>query len=1049
MRQTCKKKKKMLQKIGSIKKTISVFLAAALVVTGISAGNLVKTGSVKAAQMTELTTTEVNTLYKKYFSGSGYNRVSVHDPSIVVGYIEDSTYTALSKVYGEQNDANTRKEVYFIFGSHMAFAYSTDLKNWRSFQNNINRDYRTIFKDGFAWSDNGDSAYNPSGNMWAPDVIWNPYYENSDGTKGAWLMYMSINGCSWNSTIALLSAKSLNGDWTYRGTVVYSGFTASGVYSYEGTDYKKVTGDTSLPSRYTRSSYNCRDGNTTCTATTWSDTYGAHAIDPCITFDGNDLWMSYGSWSGGIYMLKIDPKTGLRDTSTTYSYQKNVSDPYMGYMLAGGNFASGEASYIEKIGDKYYMFISYGGLTASGGYNMRIFMADSIKGPYKDLQGNDARKGYSFGAGDINGKVGNRLMSYYKWNFMASGQVAQGHNSAFVDDDGKAYVVYHTRFTNRGEMHEVRVHQLFKAKNGGIVTAPFEYSGETLSTTAYDKDKVAGEYNILTMKGTNNAELECVTEEKIVLNANGTVSGAYSGSWSQDAAGPYVTLIMGGVTYQGVFVEQNMEETTTKVMTLTVVGNNDISIWGYKLDASNADAIVAYNAKNLAVELPDTAFGGNTIELPKEGYFGAAYVWESLNTGLITNDGKVQNATTDTNVTLRLTISKGNYKYVKDYTVKVLSAESKNELLPLESDAILAEYADKSAANAATPQKTVSTSTGLSFSMYAPDMESDWVTVLQDKSKSYLLQFATISYSKNNAWCWYYEAAATVSDYAKKQGYNSENIWTAFMDGTAGAYYLTVSFNADGSISYYRDGNLMMTYAATLKPSNGDVSTTISEISKKVISDYVAGRIEVAYDKATNIVVGYEAGYDSAGKPAATPTPAPTATPVPTVKPTSTPVATPEPDDSEEPDEELPAEVGTVLNDTEYNCKVKVLSDDIDAPKVAYVKSTVKKENITIPAVIIKNGVSYRVTTIANNAFKGNKKLVKVTIGKNITSIGKNAFKDCKNLKKIIIKGTVLKKVGAGAFKNLSGNVTVQVPKPKKAAYSKLLKKAGFKGKVK
>ena len=59
-------------------------------------------------------------------------------------------------------------------------------------------------------------------------------------------------------------------------------------------------------------------------------------------------------------------------------------------------------------------------------------------------------------------------------------EVAQGHNSAMVDDDGKMYLVYHTRFqsdsgTNEG--HQIRVHQIFENDNGWLVAAPYEYSG--------------------------------------------------------------------------------------------------------------------------------------------------------------------------------------------------------------------------------------------------------------------------------------------------------------------------------------------------------------------------------------------------------------------------------------------------------------------------------------------------------------------------------------------------------------------------------------------
>ena len=79
-----------------------------------------------------------------------------------------------------------------------------------------------FFKRNFEWSANGDSVYDPSGNMWAPDVFWDAEYNNG---KGAWLMYMSINGPDWNSTISLLTSDSLDGDWTYVGPVIQSGMS--------------------------------------------------------------------------------------------------------------------------------------------------------------------------------------------------------------------------------------------------------------------------------------------------------------------------------------------------------------------------------------------------------------------------------------------------------------------------------------------------------------------------------------------------------------------------------------------------------------------------------------------------------------------------------------------------------------------------------------------------------------------------------------------------------------------------------------------------------
>ena len=53
------------------------------------------------------------------------------------------------------------------------------------------------------------------------------------------------------------------------------------------------------------------------------------------------------------------------DYDVTYA-ESETSDPYFGKKIAGGHYASGEASYIEYIGGYYYLFMSYGGLAAGG-----------------------------------------------------------------------------------------------------------------------------------------------------------------------------------------------------------------------------------------------------------------------------------------------------------------------------------------------------------------------------------------------------------------------------------------------------------------------------------------------------------------------------------------------------------------------------------------------------------------------------------------------------------------------------------------------------------
>ena len=78
------------------------------------------------------------------------------------------------------------------------------------------------------------------------------------------------------------------------------------------------------------------------------------------------------------------------------------------------------------------------------------------------------------------------------------------------------------------------------------------------------------------------------------------------------------------------------------------------------------------------------------------------------------------------------------------------------------------------------------------------------------------------------------------------------------------------------------------------------------------------------------------------------------------------------------------------------------------------VKSNVTK--ITIPATVKIGGQTYKVTSVAANAFKNNKRITKVTIGKNVKTIGTGAFRNAAKLKTVTIPSNV-KTVGASAFR--------------------------------
>lgn len=657
-----------------------------------------------------------NDLANAYATQTITGRIAVHDPSIVMDVTGSTTnpkyyiygsHLGRAQTYatgnyqiwttfktGEENAGTSNSLFADVNGKLVNFkdAYSTQLvkkvKNYKGEE----VDFPNF--DAHAWQAKGN---NVKGMQWAPDVIYNK-------TMKKWCMYMSLNGDNWCSTIVCFISDDLEGPWIYQGPVVCSGF--SGRYAHNGfaasgdwknTDLAIATGYTSLPQRYNTDE--------------WSP-YGPNCIDPCVFYDDDDnLWMSYGSWFAGIFMIKLDKENGLRDYTYTYPYQvKGVtttagaadanatSDPYFGKKIAGGWGVSGEASYIQKVGKYYYLFMSYGGLTAAGGYQIRVFRSEKPDGPYKDClisTGIGAvydKPRVNFGT-DANRDEGVKLFGNYQWETMPNAELAQGHNSAIVDHKGRALIVYHTRFMNRDEEHEVRVHQLFVNQDGWLVAAPYEFSGETYTDNdiatqqLYDATEVEGDYQMIVHPyRQNTAAMAYEKPVTIHLNADGSISGEYTGKWELVSGTSYINLTLKGVAtanaeveFKGVLTEQTIDYTNIKALCFTALSSSDglatsssaslqtrgLSIWGSKADAK---AAIKYTLDKISVPFTDGATLNSKPKLPTEGHLGATISWKSSNPSILTDEGVVKGKG---KVTMTMTISKDGYEYTKDYTLNI------------------------------------------------------------------------------------------------------------------------------------------------------------------------------------------------------------------------------------------------------------------------------------------------------------------------------------------------------------------------------------------
>lgn len=95
-----------------------------------------------------------------------------------------------------------------------------------------------------------------------------------------------------------------------------------------------------------------------------------------------------------------------------------------------------------------------------------------------------------------------------------------------------------------------------------------------------------------------------------------------------------------------------------------------------------------------------------------------------------------------------------------------------------------------------------------------------------------------------------------------------------------------------------------------------------------------------------------------------------------------------------------------------------------------------------VPDTIKISGKTYQVSAIASDAFRGNKKLKKITIGKNITKIPSKAFYNNKKLVTLQILSKKINKIGSSAFSGCSKlkTFTLESTKLKKKAVQNSLK---------
>ncbi|MGG4480603.1 LamG-like jellyroll fold domain-containing protein [Paenibacillus illinoisensis] len=538
-----------------------------------------------------------------------FKNVSVHDPSVIK--VDDT---------------------YYVFGSHLQVAKSKDLISWDSVASGVTDDNPVVpnvtkeFAEALQWAQ--------TDTLWAADVI-----QLADGKF--YMYYNACKGDSPRSALGVAVADNIEGPYKDQGLLLKSGMWDE--ISEDGTIYDA--------------------------------TKHPNVVDPDVFYDKDGkLWMVYGSYSGGIFILEMDETTG-----------KPLPNQGYGKKVTGGNHSRIEAPYMlySPETDYYYLYLSYGGLAADGGYNIRVARSKTPDGPFYDAEGNDMIKVMAdkdkplFDDKSIE-PFGVKLLGNYLFERQigdpgtgqGTGYVSPGHNSAYYDEEtGKHFLIFHSRFPNRGEEHEVRVHEMHMNSEGWPVVSPYRYAGIESNPVQVTEQSAAGSYKWVNHGKDITAEIK--SSQIVQFAANGQVTGAVTGTWSllEDNK---VRITSNNVVYEGVFTQEWDADSQQNVLTFSALSSSGVAVWGSQMNAMKDQDVVQAVKKDLTLGNTENIF--YDLSLPTTGTRDSQITWKSSLPSVISADGAVNRPRSgkgDAKVKLTATIRKGTATATKTFSVTV------------------------------------------------------------------------------------------------------------------------------------------------------------------------------------------------------------------------------------------------------------------------------------------------------------------------------------------------------------------------------------------
>jgi arabinan endo-1,5-alpha-L-arabinosidase len=377
------------------------------------------------------------------------------------------------------------------------------------------------------------------------------------------------------------TSEEFDGSWSERAFIGMAETTSPETGNW--TDYGFVT---------CSSSDKGKDGWARAAANKWEDAYFYYnAIDPTYIVAEGKHYLIHGSWHSGFALLELDPSTGMPVNDLGDPWASSVTDltKRFGVWVGARNTTRWQGSEAPEIIYKdgyYYLFMAYDGLEVP--YNTRVVRSEKIEGPYTDITG----RNFTNARGDCYPIVTHP----YKFS-KGFGWVGISHCAVFQQEGtGDWFYASQARLPdtaggnapNAVMMGHVRRIIWCPASADDLtdlwpIALPERYAGLS-DKSPVTAEEIAGTWEHINLKYDYGKQ---DVASNLVLKADGTMSGAMSGTWSFDAGKQYLILQKTGAKAVVLAVAREADwEASPRVATIVYAGTEkslNATWWGKRV----------------------------------------------------------------------------------------------------------------------------------------------------------------------------------------------------------------------------------------------------------------------------------------------------------------------------------------------------------------------------------------------------------------------------------------------------------------------------------